>query len=147
MGQEHNGNAEEIFQGGKPMYFFNEIADRILLCDETENKITQEDFQKKNEDGNEGFDEMLERFHVEIEFLERWLKEPEGEIKLAESDPEEIAVTVHDRHEIFLTSIELSECYNFLDNKLTIGTKNDINRYDFKIREIEQKFFGFEMKY
>ena len=50
---------------------------------------------------------MLERFHIEIEFLERWLKEPEGEMKFAEPDTEEIAVVVHDTDEMFLTFIEL----------------------------------------
>ena len=113
MEQKHNGNAEEIFQGGKQMYLFNEIADGILQCDEIENKITQEDFQKKNEFGNEVCDEVLERFHMEIEFLERWLKEHEGEMKLAEYDPEEIAITMRDTDEIFLTFIELSEFINF----------------------------------
>ena len=59
---------------------------------------------------------------------------------------EEIAVTVHDRGEMFLTSIELNECYNFSNNNVTIDTENDINRYDVEIREIEQKVFGDEMK-
>ena len=30
MKKKNNGNAKEIFQGGKQMYFFNEIADEIL---------------------------------------------------------------------------------------------------------------------
>ena len=70
MEKKHNENVEVIFQGGKQMNLFNEIADRILQCDDTETRITQEDFQKKNEAGNEGCDEMLESFHMEIEFLE-----------------------------------------------------------------------------
>ena len=41
MEQKHNENAEVIFQGGKQMNFSNEIDDRILQCDETENMITQ----------------------------------------------------------------------------------------------------------
>ena len=65
------------------MNLFNEIDDKILQCDDIDNRIPQEDFQRKNETENEGCDEMLERFHMEIEFLERWLKEPEGEMKLA----------------------------------------------------------------
>ena len=52
------------------MNLFNEISHRILQCDDTETKITQNDFQKKNEAGNEGCDEMFEIFHMEIEFLE-----------------------------------------------------------------------------
>ena len=47
------------------------LLTEFLQCDEIENMITQEDFQKKNEVGNEGCDEMLEIFHKEIEFLER----------------------------------------------------------------------------
>ena len=80
---------------------------------------------------------------MEIEFLERWLKELDGEVKLAEPDTEEIAVTMHDRDEMF---IELNECYNFSNNDVTIRTENDINIYDVEIREIEQKLFGDEMK-
>ena len=118
MEKKHNENAEVIFQGGKQMNLFNEIADKILQCDDTENRITQEDFQKKNEDGNEGCDEMLKIFHMEIKFLERWLKEPEGEVKLVEPDTEKIAISVHDTDEIFLTFIELSECYNFSNNNV-----------------------------
>ena len=94
------------------MNFFNEIDDRILQCHDTKTRITQEDFQKKNEVGNECCDEMLEIFHMEIEFLERWLKEPEGEVKLAEPNTEEIAVAVHDKVEMFLKFIELSVCFN-----------------------------------
>ena len=128
------------------MNFFNEIADRILQCDDTETRITQEDCQKKNETWNEGCDEMLEIFHMEIEFLERWLKEPEGEMKLAEPNTEEIVVTVHDKDEMFLTFIELSECYNISNNNVVAGTEGNINKYDVEIREIEQKVFGDEMK-
>ena len=63
---------------------------------------------------------MLKRFHSEIEFWERWLKEPDGEVKLAEPNPEEITVTMHDRDEMF---IELNECYNFSDNDVSVGTE------------------------
>ena len=59
MEQKKNGNAEEIFQGGKQMCFFNEFADKILQCDETENMTTQEDYQKKNEAVKESCDEVL----------------------------------------------------------------------------------------
>jgi len=48
-------------------------------------------------------------------------------VKLVESDPEEIAVTVHDRDDFFLTFIELNECYIFSNNNVTLGTKNGIN--------------------
>ena len=125
MEHKQNGNAEEIFQGGKQMYFFNEIADEILQCDGTETRTTQEVCQKKDEAGNEGCDEVLKRFHREIEFLERWLKEPDGEVKLVELDPEEITVTMHDRDEIF---IELNEYYY-----VSVCTENNINRYDFEV--------------
>ena len=127
------------------MNLFNEIDERILQCDDTENRITQEDFQKKNETENEGCDEMLERFHMEIEFLERWLKESEGEMNFVEPYTEEIAVIVHDRDEMFLTFIELSECYNFSNNNVVVGTEGKINKYNVEIREIEQNLFG-EMK-
>ena len=83
---------------------------------------------------------------MEIEFLERWLKEPDGEVKLAEPDPEGIAVTTHDRDEIFLTFIDLSECYNFSNKNLVVGTEGNINKYDVEIRGIEQKVFEDEMK-
>ena len=108
-----------------------------MQCDDPETRITQEDCQKKNEAGNEGCDEMLERFHMEIEFLERWLKEPEGEMKLAEPNKEEIAVTVHDKDEMFLTFIELSKCFNSSNNNVAVGTEDNINKYDAEIREIE----------
>ena len=67
-------------------------------------------------------------------------------MKLAEPDPEKIEVTVHDRDEMFLTFIELSECYNFSNNNVAVGTENNINKYNVEIREIEQKVFGDEMK-
>ena len=70
MEKKHNENAEVIFQGGKQINLFNEIDDIILQCDDIENRITQGEFQKKNEAGNEGCDEILEIFHMEIEFLE-----------------------------------------------------------------------------
>ena len=66
---------------------------------------------------------------MEIDFLERWLKEPDGEEKLAEPDPEEITVTMHDRDEMFLTFMELNECYKFSNNDVTVGTENEINKY------------------
>lgn len=91
MEQEHKENTEEIFQGRKKMYLFNEIVDGILQCNEVE-----------------GSDKVLEIFHVEIELLERWLKEPEGEMKLAEPDTKDIVVTMRDRNEMFLTFIELN---------------------------------------
>ena len=65
MEQKKNRNAEEIIQGGKKMYFFNEIADGAKTW------TTQEDFQKKNEVGNDGCNKVLRIFHREIEFLER----------------------------------------------------------------------------
>ena len=83
---------------------------------------------------------------MEIEFLEQWLKEPDGEEKLAEPDPDEITVTMLDIDEIFLTFMELNECYKFSNNDVTVGTENDINIYDVKIREIEHKLFGIEME-
>ena len=113
------------------MYLFNEIADKSLQCNDAETRTIQEDCQKKDEAGNESCDEVLKRFHREIEFLERQLKEPDGEVKLAEPDLEEIIATMHDRDEM---SIELNKCYNFSDNDVTVGTKNDINRYDVEIR-------------
>ena len=109
MEQKQNGNGKEIFQGGKQMYLFNEIAHKSLQCNDAETRTTQEDFQRKSE----GSDEVLKIFHMEIEFLELWLKEPDGEEKLSEPDPEEITVTMHDRDKIFLTFMELNECYNF----------------------------------
>ena len=83
---------------------------------------------------------------MEIEFLERWLKEPEGEVKLVEPDKEDIVVTVHDKDEMFLTFIELSECFNSSNNNVDVGTEGNINKYDVEIREIEQKVFEDEMK-
>ena len=53
---------------------------------------------------------------------------------------------MHDRDEMFLTFIELSECYNFSNNNVVVSTKGNINKYDVEIREIEQKVFGDEMK-
>ena len=43
-------------------------------------------------------------------------------MKLAEPDKEEIVVAVHDRDEMFLTFIEFSECYNFSNNNVVVGT-------------------------
>ena len=65
---------------------------------------------------------MLERFHMEIEFLEKWPKKPEGEMKLAEPDKEEILVVVHDKEEMFLNFIELIECFDSSNNNVVVGT-------------------------
>ena len=67
-------------------------------------------------------------------------------MKLAEPDTEEIAVTVHDRDEMFLTFIELSECYKFSNKNVAIGIEGNINKYDVEIRENEQIVFGDDMK-
>ena len=83
---------------------------------------------------------------MEIEFLERWLKEPDGEEKLAEPDPDKITITMHDRGEMFLTFMELNECYTFSNNDVTVRTENNSNRYDVEIRKIEQKLFGIKME-
>ena len=104
------------------MNLFNEIDDIILQCDDTKNKINREDCQRKNETENEGCDGVLERFHLAIEFLERWLKEPEGEMKLAEPDKEEIGVVVHDKDEMSLNFIELSQCFESSNNNVAVGT-------------------------
>ena len=53
---------------------------------------------------------------------------------------------MHDRDEMFLTFIELSECYKFSNNNMVVGTKGNINKYDVEIRGIEQKLFEDEMK-
>ena len=53
---------------------------------------------------------------------------------------------MHDRDEIFLTFMELNECYKFSNNDVTVGIENDINIYDVEIREIEQNLFGIEME-
>ena len=53
---------------------------------------------------------------------------------------------MHDRDGMYLTFIELSECYNFSNNNVAIGTEGNINKYDVEIREIEHKVFGDEMK-
>jgi len=50
---------------------------------------------------------------MEIEFLEIFLKEPEGEMKLLEPNKEKDMVTMHDKDEMYLTFIELSK---FLDS-------------------------------
>ena len=67
-------------------------------------------------------------------------------MKLAEPNTKEISAVVHDRDEMFLTFIELSECYNFSNKNVVVGTENNINKYDVEIREIEKKVFGNEMK-
>ena len=68
------------------MNLFNGIDERCLQYDDVENRSTQEDCQKKDEAENGNCDELLERFHKEIEFLERLLEEPKGEMKLTEPD-------------------------------------------------------------
>ena len=54
---------------------------------------------------------------------------------------------MHDKDEMFLTFIELSECFNSSNNNVVVGTKGNINKYNVEIKEIEQKVFGDEMKY
>lgn len=75
-------------QKGKPMNLFNGIDERCLQYDNVENKSIQKDCQEKekNEAEKENCDDLLERFHKEIEFLERLLEEPKGETKLTEPD-------------------------------------------------------------
>lgn len=68
------------------MNLFNGIAEICLQYDSVENRTTRENFQEKNEAENGNCDELLERFHKEIEFLERLLKESEGEMNLVELD-------------------------------------------------------------
>lgn len=53
---------------------------------------------------------------------------------------------MHDRYEIFLTFMDLNECYKFSNNDVTVGTENEINRYDVEIRGVEQKLVGNEME-
>lgn len=74
---------------------------------------------------------------MEIEFLERLLKEPEGEMKLSEPDKGEIAVTMHDKDEMPLMFIELSKCFDSSINNVVVGTEDNINKYDVEIIEIE----------
>lgn len=64
MEHKHNENATVIFQGVKQMNLVNEIDEIILQCDDTKNRIIQEDFQKKSKTEDEGCEEMLERFHI-----------------------------------------------------------------------------------
>ena len=132
MEQKHNENAIVIFQGGKQMNLFNEIEERILQCDDIENRITQKDFQKKHETENEGCDEMMETFHMEIEFLERWINELEGGMKLATPNREEI--------------VELSKCFNSSINIVVVCTEDNIDKYEAKIRGIMQKIFNIREK-
>ena len=42
--------------------------------------------------------------------------------------------------------MELNECYNFLDNDVSVCTESDINRYDVEVKEVERKLFGVEME-
>lgn len=84
---------------------------------------------------------------MEIEFLERLLKEPEGETKISEPDKGEIAVSMHDKDEMFLTFIELSECFEAPINNVVVGMEDNTNKYDAEIREIEKRLFEDEMKY
>ena len=44
---------------------------------------------------------------------------------------------MHDRDEMFLTFIELSECNKFSNNNVAVGTERNINKYDIEIIEIE----------
>jgi len=83
---------------------------------------------------------------MELEFLERLLKELEGETKLSEPDKEEIVVTMHDKDEMSQTFIELSKCLDSSVNDVTVDMEDNINKYDAKIREIEQRLFEGEMK-
>ena len=84
--QQSNENSIVGLQKGKPMNLFNGIDERCLQYDDVENRSTQEDCQEKNEAENENCDDLLERFHKEIEFLEKLLEEPKGETKLTEPD-------------------------------------------------------------
>ena len=53
---------------------------------------------------------------------------------------------MHDKEEMFLNFIELSEFFDSSNNNVVVGTKGNINKYDVEIREIEQKVSGVEMK-
>lgn len=83
---------------------------------------------------------------MEIEFLERLLKELEGEMKLSKPDKEKEMVTMHDKDEMPLRFIELSKCLESTINDATAGMEDIINKYDVGIREIEQRLFEGEMK-
>lgn len=148
MDQKSNENAILVLQEGKQMnLILNEIDERTLQYDSVENKITQEDCQEKNESEDGSCDELLERFHKEIEFLERLLKELEEEMKLPEPKGEKDMVTMHDKDELSLTFIELSKCLDPSVNEVTADVEDNINKYDDEIREIEQMLFEGEMKY
>ena len=117
-----------------------------MQYDSAKNRITQKDFQKKNETESGSCDEMMERIHMELEFLERLLKEAEGEMKLSEPDEEKDMVTMHDKDELSLKIIELSKCLDSSVNDVTTDVEDSINKYDAEIREIEQMLFEGEMK-
>jgi len=53
MEQEQSGNAEGKFQGGKQVYLFNGIADKILQCNDAETRTIEEDFPRKSGSSDE----------------------------------------------------------------------------------------------
>ena len=67
--QKSNNNSIVGIQEGKSMNLFNGIDERCLQYDNVENRSTQEDCQEKNEAETGNCDDLLERFHKEIEFL------------------------------------------------------------------------------
>jgi len=83
---------------------------------------------------------------MEIKFLERLIKEPEGETKLLEHDKEKEMVTMHDKDEMSLTFIELSNFLDSSNNDVIVGMEDNINKYDAEIIEIEQRLFEGEME-
>ena len=40
---------------------------------------------------------------------------------------------MHDKDEIFLTFIELGECYKFSNNNVVVGIEGKLNKYDVEI--------------
>jgi len=95
-----------VLRKGKKINLFNEIDERALQYDSAESRITKEDFQKKDEAENGNCDELLEGFHKEIEFLERLLKEPEGEMKLLEPDGEKGVEDSINKYDVEIREIE-----------------------------------------
>ena len=81
--QKSNENAIVVSQAGKQMNLSDGIDERTLQYDSAETRITQEDCQEKNEAENGSCDELMERFQMELELLERFFKEPEEEMKLS----------------------------------------------------------------
>lgn len=65
-------------------------------------------------------------------FLERWLKEPEGGMKLAELDKEEI--------------VELCKYFNTSSNNVVVDTTDNFDKYEAEIRGILQKIFNIREK-